>query len=46
MEALRGTDEVTLLELLGLNSNDIVDAFRDEIFDDYDRLAGELNDEY
>lgn len=46
MEALRETDEVTLLELLGLNSTDIVDAFRDEIFDDYDRLTGLLNDEY
>lgn len=33
LEALRNEDEVTLLELLQINSSDIVDKFFDEIED-------------
>lgn len=38
MESLRKTDEVTLLELLELTSDDLVDAFLDKIRENKDRL--------
>ena len=38
VEALRKTDEITLLELLEINSDNLVDAFLDKIEDNLDRL--------
>jgi hypothetical protein len=39
-------DEITLLELLGINSYDIVERFEDFIENNYDRLMKEIEDEY
>lgn len=36
--ALRQLDEITLLELLEVNSDELVDAFLDKIDDNLDRL--------
>lgn len=38
-------DEITLIELLGITSEDIVDAFRDKIEDNYNRVIRALDDE-
>lgn len=46
IEALRNIDEVVLLELLGVNSDEIVDAFLDLIEDDADRLTNYFNDSF
>jgi hypothetical protein len=42
MEQLKQLDEVLLLELLGANSEDLVERFADVIEDNYDRLNREL----
>ena len=39
-------DEITLLELLSINSYDIVERFEDFIENNYDRLMKEIDDEY
>ena len=39
IEALRSLDEVTLLELLDIKSDDLVDAFLDKIEDNYSKLS-------
>ena len=39
-------DEITLLELLSINSYDIVERFEDFIENNYDRLMKEIEDEY
>lgn len=44
IEELRHIDEVTLLELLGLTSDDIVDAFLDRITDNYTKLSRYVNE--
>lgn len=44
IELLRGLDEVTLLELLELTSDDIVDAFLDEIHENEGKLVRWIND--
>lgn len=44
-ERLMQLDEVLLLEVLNINSEDIVERFEDKIEDDIDRLAEELEDE-
>jgi hypothetical protein len=38
-------DEVTLLELLNINSFDIVEMFAEKIEDNYDNLVAELEEE-
>lgn len=38
IERLRKVDEITLMELLEINSDDIVDAFLDKITDNEERL--------
>lgn len=38
LEELKHEDEVTLLELLDLNSNDLVNFLEDYIFDKQDKL--------
>jgi len=43
-EKLKRFDEITLIELLGVDSSDIVNAFRDLIEDKFDKLEGEVND--
>ena len=45
IERLRDLDEVLLVELLGVNSTDIVDAFLDKIEDNIDYLRKEIQDE-
>lgn len=42
---LRNLDEITLIELLGVNSEEIVDAFRDKINEEQIRLTRSLVDE-
>ncbi|UOF82011.1 hypothetical protein [Caudoviricetes sp.] len=37
-------DEVTLLELLNINSYDIIEAFAERVEDNYDRLLEELEE--
>jgi hypothetical protein len=39
-------DEITLLELLSINSYDIVERFEDFIENNYDRLMKEIDDDY
>jgi len=39
-------DEITLLELLGINSYDIVERFEDLIENNYDKLMKEIEDDY
>jgi len=38
LEVLKQLDEVALLELLELNSEDIIDAFYDRVYDNIDRI--------
>ena len=38
LEVLRSTDELTLLETLEINSDDLVDRFLDKIDDNIDKL--------
>lgn len=45
MSRLKHLDEVTLLEVLGIYSHDIVDRFQDYIENNYENLADELADE-
>lgn len=45
-ERLKSLDEITLLELLGLNSNDLVEAFDDIIQDKLEQLAKEVSFDY
>lgn len=46
LEELRKLDEVTLLELLGVNSDMLVDAFLDIIDDNLDYLHKEVSQEF
>jgi len=39
-------DEITLLELLSINSYDIVERFEDYIENNYDKLMKEIEDDY
>jgi len=43
-EKLKRLDEITLVEVLNLNSSDIVNAFMDVIEDKFDKLEGEIDD--
>ena len=45
-EKLSETEETILVEILELNSEDIVDRFSDIIDDKYDYLIREFEDEY
>lgn len=45
LDELRGLDETILIELLEVDSTDIVDAFLDEIADNEDRLIKYFNDQ-
>ena len=44
-EDLKKLDEITLMELLNLNSEEIVDAFQDKIEDNFESLSKEINNE-
>lgn len=44
-DKLKDIDEITLLEVLGITSEDLVERFRDEIDEQADRLEKELQDE-
>ncbi len=44
MSRLKQLDEVTLLEVLQINSEDLVQRFIDKIEDNYEALEKELND--
>ena len=39
-------DEITLLEVLGITSYDLVERFSDLIEDNYDKLHREIYDDY
>ena len=43
-EKLSGLDEVTLMELLEVHSDELVEAFEDRIEDNIDKLKRMLND--
>lgn len=43
---LKEVDEITLLEVLEISSEDIVERFQDRIEDQADRLEKELEDEF
>lgn len=43
-DRLERVDEVSILEILEINSTDLVEAFKDKIEDNYDELAEELAD--
>jgi hypothetical protein len=42
-ERLKALDEVTLLELLEISSEDLVEMFSDKIEDNVDKLEKEVN---
>jgi hypothetical protein len=42
MQQLKQLDEITLMELLNLNSEDLIDRFQDLIENDPDKYAREL----
>ena len=44
-EYLRHLDEITLLEVLNISSEDLVDRFKDIIEDRIEQLATEIEDE-
>jgi len=44
-EKLKRLDELTLLEILEISSEEIVDRFQDLIEDKYDQLSEELDEE-
>lgn len=43
-EKLKEVDEITLMELLNVSSEDLVERFVDVIEDKFDRLSEEYND--
>ena len=43
-ERLAGLDEVTLMELLDIHSDELVEAFEDKIEEEQDKLKRVLND--
>ena len=45
LEKLKGVDEVTLLELLEINSSELVDMFLDRIEEKIDYLYGQVGEE-
>jgi len=45
MERLKHIDEVSLLEILEINSTDLVESFYDRVEENYEELAEELADE-
>lgn len=45
LQELKEMDEISLLELLDVNSNDIVDAFDDHIMEMQDELRRKFSDE-
>lgn len=44
LERLRNTNEISLMEMLGITSNDLVDAFLDIIEEKYDYLDKETEE--
>ena len=44
LEKLKDIDEITLMELLEINSEELVDRFEDRIEDKMDSLAAALED--
>lgn len=44
-EKLKKVDEVSLLEILEITSEDLVETFIDRIIDKADELEGELDDD-
>lgn len=43
-ERLTGLDEITLMELLDIHSDELVEAFEDRIEENIDKLKRMLND--
>jgi predicted MPP superfamily phosphohydrolase len=43
-ERLAGLDEVTLMEILDIHSDELVEAFEDKIEEEQDKLKRMLND--
>jgi hypothetical protein len=44
-EALKKVDEISLLEVLNITSEDIVEQFKDRIEEDYERLSSDFDTE-
>jgi hypothetical protein len=45
MEHMKDIDEITLIEVLRITSEDIVEQFKDRIEDDYDKFNREYGEE-
>ena len=45
MDYLKTIDEVSLLEILDINSEDLVDRFQDKIEERFDQLVEDLEEE-
>lgn len=45
LDALKRLDEMTLLELLEVSSEEIVEKFRDEIEENYDYFYGQVKED-
>jgi ribosome assembly protein YihI (activator of Der GTPase) len=45
LEALRSLDEISLLELLEINSDELVDAFLDKIDDNIEKLYAKARED-
>lgn len=43
-EKLKKVDEVSLLEVLEINSEDLVDSFQEKIEERFDKLVGEFEE--
>lgn len=46
LNRLRNTEETLLLELLDVNSDDLVDAFLDKINDRFDYISQQLEEDF
>jgi len=44
-DRLKQQDEISILEILEINSDELVDRFKDKIEENYEELADDLGDE-
>lgn len=45
-DRLKQQDEISILEILEINSEELVERFKDKIEENYDELAEDLGDDY
>ena len=44
-DRLKQQDEISILEILEINSDELVDRFKDKVEENYEELADDLGDE-